>query len=1130
MLKVRESRLLSTAELATPINHRPNWIQQLGTANDDRAYAMTRDPLGHLYLGGQTQGGLGGTPQGDWDIWWAKYDSSGNPLWTQQLASANDDRAYSLTSDPLGNLYIAGTTSGLLAETNGAGYDALIAKYDSSGNPLWIKQFGSMTTDDARTIVTDSTGNLYIAGDTWGDVGGVNAGESDAWFGKYDSSGNPLWVQQLGSIGTENTTEVSVDTAGNLYVSGYTTGSLGAANAGGEDAWIAKYDSNGQQLWVRQFGTETADKAIANAVDSTGNIYLTGWTQSTLGGSSAGSWDAWIAKYDPTGNLLWMQQLGTANSDGALDIQIDTDDRIYLTGNTWGSWENSSNAGESDAWVAKYDGSGNRLWVKQFGSEGQDPAFGMAIAPDGKIHLSGWTSGDLGGSNAGSYDAWIAQLLPNSDPILTNNNGVTLDEGGTVSISTTQLQVSDTDGDAIVYTLTALPGNGSLKLNEMVLSVGNTFTQADIDAGLVSYTHDDSDPSGDRFQFTATDGNGGAIGLTNFAITVNPVNDIFEIQWIRELGTEAIDVVHDLAVDSSSNVYATGHTTSNLAGSKVGFYDGWVVKYDNLGSQQWVRQFGVPKNLGDLYSKSVAIDNVGNVYLTGDAFDDAGVPNALRRAPWVAKYDLEGNQLWIKQFGSANSYYSESIALDSAGNIYLAGLEQKSGFNTPELFEVWIAKYDTEGNQLWMEEFGTMGSRGQAAVTGLPPVALKLDSLDNLYVTGTTNRDLGGTNVGSWDAWVAKHDTEGNQLWIRQLGSAGEEYSHNLAFDSTGHVYLTGSTRGDLAGANSGETDAWGAKYDPQGNLLWIDQFGTNASDVGIGIAVDNADNIYLSGGSGGDLLSNPVTVVPREGWVAKYNPQGNQLWFETIGKIDLLGQKFDFSYASDIAVDSANNLYLTGSNQANHYGFSTVLVAKLTPNAAAIAPTNPNEIVGTEGDDTLFADVEDQTIFGQAGNDILYGNLGDDTLFADEGNDILYGDMGDDTLFEGGNDRLYGNAGDDILFGDAGNDILYGGKGNDFLLGEEGDDFLSGDLGDDTLAGGNGRDIFVLQSNSGSDIILDFIDGEDVLELPANLSFMDLQIASNNGSTLIQVGDDTLATLSGVEPTVISEEDFISL
>ncbi len=276
-----------------------------------------------------------------------------------------------------------------------------------------------MTTDDARTIATDSAGTLYLGGDTWGDVGGVNAGESDAWFGKYDSSGNPLWVQQLGTIGTENTTEVNADSAGNLYVSGYTTGSLGAANAGNEDAWIAKYDSNGQQLWVRQFGTETEDKAIANAVDSTGNVYLTGWTESILGESSAGSWDAWIAKYDPTGNLLWTQQLGTANSDGALDIQIDTDDTIYLTGNTWGSWENSSNAGESDAWVAKYDGSGNRLWVKQFGSEGQDQAFGMAIAPDGKIHLSGWTLGDLGGTNAGSYDAWIAQLLPNSDPIFS---------------------------------------------------------------------------------------------------------------------------------------------------------------------------------------------------------------------------------------------------------------------------------------------------------------------------------------------------------------------------------------------------------------------------------------------------------------------------------------------------------------------------------------------------------------------------------------------------------------------------------------------------------------------------------------------------------------------------------------
>ncbi len=528
------------------------------------------------------------------------------------------------------------------------------------------------------------------------------------------------------------------------------------------------------------------------------------------------------------------------------------------------------------------------------------------------------------------------------------------------------------------------------------------------------------------------------------------------------------------------------------------------------------------------FVSSITFDPLGHIYVTGTNSGLSIVPEAEREPGsdrvWLAKYDLNGKRLWVQEVDVGVEEFEQNqedtparVVVDESGNIYLTGSGRPSRV-VPE--DAWVSKYDPEGNVLWVQRFGGSNKTSFGPFDFSASVAL--DNTGHLYLTGTTNGDLGGINVnaGFYDPWIAKYDSNGNQVWIQQFGTTGQDYATNVVVDQAGNIYLSGRTNGDLGGINAGIDDAWIAKYDSNGNQVWIQQFGTNGWDEPYSMALDSTGNIYLTGSTTTRDGENNFT---SNYWLTQYDANGNQLWIES----------FDTSVFRKIAVDSANNLYLSAilntwfTEGDFRSGESQAIIAKLIPSSIS---NNHREIVGTEGDDTLFADVDDETIFGQAGNDILYGNMEDDTLFGDEGNDILYGDMGDDTLFEGGNDRLYGNAGDDILFGNAGNDTLYGGKGNDFLLGGEGDDLLSGDLGDDTLAGGNGRDIFVLQSNSGSDIILDFIDGEDFLELPANLSFTDLAIASNNGSTMIQLGDDTLATLSGVEPTGISEEDFISL
>ena len=153
----------------------------------------------------------------------------------------------------------------------------------------------SNTEDGAYGIATDNAGNAYVAGVTYGSVdGNVNAGSDDILLAKYDTSGNKLWTRQMGSSGIDAALAVAVDSAGNAYVTGYTAGSLdGNISAGADDIFIAKYDPNGNKLWTRQLGTSRQDIAWGVAVDNAGNAVVTGFTDGSMDGNvNAGSIDS----------------------------------------------------------------------------------------------------------------------------------------------------------------------------------------------------------------------------------------------------------------------------------------------------------------------------------------------------------------------------------------------------------------------------------------------------------------------------------------------------------------------------------------------------------------------------------------------------------------------------------------------------------------------------------------------------------------------------------------------------------------------------------------------------------------------------------------------------------------------
>ena len=240
---------------------------------------------------------------------------------------------------------------------------------DTATPQEWTRQFGTVVNDEARAVTVDGSGNVYVAGQTRGMFDGLSAGAGDAFLRKYDGGGTELWTRQFGSTGNDYVFSVSVGGDGNVYVAGWTDGALpGQTQAGVRDAHVRKYDGNGNNLWARQFGTAADDFGQSVAVDGSGDVYVAGYTSGILPGqSSAAGVDTFLRKYDGSGTELWTRQFGSAQDDYGQSVCVDSSGNVYLAGYTSGALPGRTSAGAQDAFLRKYDSGGAELWTRQFG-------------------------------------------------------------------------------------------------------------------------------------------------------------------------------------------------------------------------------------------------------------------------------------------------------------------------------------------------------------------------------------------------------------------------------------------------------------------------------------------------------------------------------------------------------------------------------------------------------------------------------------------------------------------------------------------------------------------------------------------------------------------------------------------
>lgn len=384
-------------------------IQQFGTLGIDLSVTTTTDSTGNVYIAGATSSE--NITAGSYDGLILKYDSKGNLLSQLTVGTTQFDLITDIATDNQGNLYVAGITEGDLGSTKqGEITDVWLAKYDSQGNQQWIQQFGGGIENRTFSIDVDNNSNVYLSGYTLEENDKFR--QDDSWVVKYDTDGNREWFTEFGtSTDFDEAYGVTVDGQGNVFSTGWTLGDLADNNAGAYDVWVAKHDNNGQLQWIEQFGSSDYEFPWDVVSDSVGNIYIAGWTLGNLEGQNAGLYDAFLTKYDTNGNQVWIEQFGTKGDDSLFynGLAIDANDNLFLAGHTDGKFSRT-NAGSYDTWVARYNVDGNRQWIRQFGSADLDYGYGITTDKNNNLYVTGITEGSLGDINAGSADIWVAQL------------------------------------------------------------------------------------------------------------------------------------------------------------------------------------------------------------------------------------------------------------------------------------------------------------------------------------------------------------------------------------------------------------------------------------------------------------------------------------------------------------------------------------------------------------------------------------------------------------------------------------------------------------------------------------------------------------------------------------------------
>ncbi len=420
----------------------------------------------------------------------------------------------------------------------------------------WAKNIGGSLDDGGYSVVADKLGNVYTSGIFTGTVDFdpgtgtsylTSAGGGDVFISKLDSAGNFIWAKSVGGSSTDYGYSLALDSLENIYVTGIFSGTAdfnpssstyNLSSVGSYDMYILKLDSSGNFVWAKKIGGTSYDYGYEIALDQQGNVYTTGYFQSTADfdpGSgttnltSSGNYDMFILKLDASGNFSWVKQIGGTEYENGFSITIDATGSIYTTGYFGGTVDfdpgigtnNLTSLGNEDVFVLKLDASGNFVYAKSFGGISYDNAKSIVVDKWGNLYFTGSfygtvdfdpsTTGTYNISPVGGYDIFILKLDSAANFKWAKSLGGTSDDiGESVALDTT----------------------------------GNVFT-----TGYFADEEIDFDP-----------------GTGSYNLTSKGKSDVFILKldsagnfiWANAMGDLYHDYGFSISIDTEDNLYATG--------------------------------------------------------------------------------------------------------------------------------------------------------------------------------------------------------------------------------------------------------------------------------------------------------------------------------------------------------------------------------------------------------------------------------------------------------------------------------------------------------------------------------------------------------------------------------------------
>lgn len=761
--------------------------------------------------------------------------------WARRYSQAisSSEQARKVVTDSVGNVIVAGNT-GDLGDTGDAGVaDMLIIKYSAAGTPLWTNRYdgSARSTDDPTALAVDGNDNVFVTGKSLG----LGSGFDYATIA-YSSAGSPLWTNRFNGPGnTDDTAQaLAVDAAGNVLVTG-----TAIVNSTNSDYATIKYSGTGVPLWTNfHHGGPYGNVARSLATDSTGNVFVTGYEVSLifLGSNVMANAYATVA-YSEAGAPLWVQRYQVGRTARPNAIAVDRDGNVFVTGTIVTPTFVPGTA------TVGYSGAGLPLWTNLYG--------GNAIAADpgrdGNIFVTGSLAGDYG------TIAYSREGMP----LWTNRyNGPV---GGTDQA--TALAV-DRNGNVLITGYSAGPA-------------GNDYTTIAYTGGGVGLWTNRS--RGDGFPALAVDGSG-KVFVTGSTSTASTFDDWLTIGystagnllWTNRYNGRGngSDEAAAVAVDANGNVIVTG--TSNG--------DFLTTAYSAAGSPLWTNRYNGGRATG------IAVDANGNVFVLGTisgeyltiAYSGAGVPLWTNRYPGAAgRTDL-----------------ARAVVVDGSGNVLVAVASIGGSFAT---YDFATIKYSGAGVPLWTNRYDVGGPFGQDF-----PNCMAVDRTGNVYVAGSS---YGG---GTLDDFVTiAYSSAGVPLWTSRININRYDSVNAIAVASNGNVIITGTSYNEFT---------WQyvtIAYSANGTVLWMRNHG-QLTYAGNTLALDQSGNVFVTGLSqgpgGGDFNYAYLTFAYSSAgvplWTNRYSGPQNQ------------------AAPADIAVDRSGNVIVTGYSRESGGSFDYLTIA----------------------------------------------------------------------------------------------------------------------------------------------------------------------------------------------------------